>query len=875
MDTSALEKFCLSITDPADANGLPAAVRQRALVYRLDPQGPQVPADADSVDGRLLTPTEKAQRAALLEEIDGSSEAFAEVLRRAAYGWFNRVAAIRYMELHDFLPSHVRMLSRPGQPDGQWARPQCLDEAVALVGELPGIDAGQALALADGAHDEELFALLLKAQCAQLAEYMPGIFGKVGATEALLLPARLLGESGLVRRMVCEIPESAWGSEEPDERGHKDNNAEVTGWLYQFYIAREKNDAFAGFKKGKKATPEKIGPATQLFTPDWIVRYMVQNSLGRLWMLNNPESGLAQQMEFYIAPEGDPGDFVAIEGPEDISLCDPACGSGHILAYAFDLLVEMYRERGYRDRDAARLIIEKNLHGFEISERAAQWAEFVLNMRACSLDRRFLTRAGRPKPDVCVLEPVTIEAGELPFGCGLAANKKLLDALAHLTECGSLLAPTQADLSQLREAVETAGAAGTLAASDLHVRLTRALDICERLARTHTCVVANPPYMGSSNFDPWTSAWVKANYPDVKSDLCTCFIERGFSLAQPKGYSAMVTMQSWMFLGSFEKMREKLLAKATIDSMCHLGARAFDAIGGEVVATTATVFHNAHKPGVRGAYLRLVDLIGSDAKRDAALEAIQDPTRPWFHRADASTFKSIPGTPIAYWASEAMIRAFSNCKPLASYSEPKKGLGTGNKDLFMRLWWEPAKSNVSLNSPNRAAALESGRKWFAHNKGGSYRKWYGNCDYVVDWSNDGAAIKAYINESGQLGAYPRNQDYYFLPCVTWSKISSGELAFRWKETGDIFNEVAPAFFGDDCVIKKLQAFLNSSVCAAVAEVISPTLDFQVGQVATYPIADDVVTNQETLSHVQECIDLSKSDWDSFETSWDFRRHPLL
>ena len=866
MDTSALEKFCLSITDPADANGLPAAVRQRALVYRLDPQGPQVPADADSVDGRLLTPTEKAQRAALLEEIDGSPEAFAEVLRRAAYGWFNRVAAIRYMELHDFLPSHVRMLSRPGQPDGQWARPQCLDEAVALVGELPGIDAGQALTLADGAHDEELFALLLKAQCAQLAEYMPGIFGKVGATEALLLPARLLGESGLVRRMVCEIPESAWGSEEPDERGHKDNNAEVTGWLYQFYIAREKNDAFAGFKKGKKATPEKIGPATQLFTPDWIVRYMVQNSLGRLWMLNNPESGLAQQMEFYIAPEGDPGDFVAIEGPEDISLCDPACGSGHILAYAFDLLVEMYRERGYRDRDAARLIIEKNPHGFEISERAAQWAEFVLNMRACSLDRRFLARAGRPKPDVCVLEPVTIEAGELPFGCGLAANKKLLDALAHLTECGSLLAPTQADLSQLREAAETAGAAGTLAASDLHVRLTRALDICERLARTHTCVVANPPYMGSSNFDPWTSAWVKANYPDVKSDLCTCFIERGFSLAQPKGYSAMVTMQSWMFLGSFEKMREKLLAKATIDSMCHLGARAFDAIGGEVVATTATVFHNAHKPGVRGAYLRLVDLIGSDAKRDAALEAIQDPTRPWFHRADASTFKSIPGTPIAYWASEGMLRAFKN-GVLGNLIPVKKGLDTGDNETYLRLWHEVGISKIGIGYSSSETFTADRKKWAPHDKGGDFRRWYGNNDWIINWENNGFELR-------HSKANLRSPDFYFSDAVTWSALTSGRPHFRFSDQGALSNTAGSSMFPNKEDIPFVLAYMNSSVVAAMLELLSPTLNYSAGPVGDtprYPYEYD----ERTVFLSQQNVSFSKSDWDSFETSWDFKHHPLV
>ena len=428
MDTSKLEKFCLSITDPDDNNGLLAAVRQRGLLYRLDPEASPLPADAEAVDGRLLTPQEKEQRARLVDEIADSPEHYAEVVRHAAYSWFNRIVAIRYMELHDFLPSHVRMFSQPGAPQGQWARPQCLAEAPYL--ELPSLDKQEVLRLSDGAHDEELFRMLLLAQCAQLAEFMPDVFGRVSMSEALLLPSILLGEMGLVRRLVCEVPEEQWGNED----SHDGNQAEVLGWLYQFYVARDKDDAFASFKKGKKATPEKIGPATQLFTPEWIVRYMVQNSLGRLWMLNNPDSKLAEQMEFYIAPEGEPGDFVHIEGPEDISFCDPACGSAHILACAFDLLVEMYRERGYRDRDAARLILEKNLHGMEIDERAAQVAELVLNMRACSLDRRFISRAERPRPDVCILKPVEIPAADLPQGCRLAQNKNLLDALHRVRQ---------------------------------------------------------------------------------------------------------------------------------------------------------------------------------------------------------------------------------------------------------------------------------------------------------------------------------------------------------------------------------------------------------------------------------------------------------
>lgn len=859
MDTSKLEKFCLSVTDPTDTNGLLAAVRQRGLLYRLDPEASPLPADAEAVDGRLLTPQEKEQRARLVDEIAGSPERYAEVVRHAAYSWFNRIVAIRYMELHDFLPSHVRMFSQPGAPQCQWARPQCLAEAPYL--ELPGLDKQEVLRLSDGAHDEELFRMLLLAQCAQLAEFMPDVFGRVSTSEALLLPSILLGEKGLVRRLVCEVPEEQWGSED----SHDGNQAEVLGWLYQFYVARDHDDAYASFGKGKKATPEKIGPATQLFTPEWIVRYMVQNSLGRLWMLNNPDSKLAEQMEFYIAPEGEPGDFVHIESPEDISFCDPACGSAHILACAFDLLVEMYRERGYRDRDAARLILEKNLHGMEIDERAAQVAELVLNMRACSLDRRFISRDARPRPDVCTLKPVEVSAADLPQGCRLAQNKKLLDALSHLTECGSLLAPNATDLAELREAIDAC--TGVLYDS-VRTSLERALDLCEHLSRTYDVVVANPPYMGSKYFDPWTSSWIKANYPDVKSDLCTCFIERGFGLAKHNGYSAMVTMQSWMFLGSFEKMREKLLRDTTITSMCHLGARAFDAIGGEVVATTATVFQNTHIED-KGTYVRLVDLIDSDSKRQAMLEAIQNPACGWFYRADASTFKDIPGTPIAYWASEAELTAFRDMPRVADCVDIRLGMTTADNDRFVRMWWEPPVDSVVFTGHSSAEI----KKWCPYNKGGDFRKWYGNRFFVLNWENDGFEIRNFADSSGKIRSTVPNETFYFRECLTWSKISSGAIAVRFLPVGTIFDVAGASGFGQHESILECIAFLNSNPARHMLGFLSPTLNFEGGQIRSLPLSPSQDRNAECISEL--CIALSKTDYDSFETSWDFKRHPLV
>lgn len=379
--------------------------------------------------------------------------------------------------------------------------------------------------------------------------------------------------------------------------------------------------------------------------------------------------------------------------------------------------------------------------------------------------------------------------------------------------------------------------------------------------------------MGSSSLGKWVGAWVKRHYPEAYRDLCTSFIDRGFALSAANGYSAMVTMQSWMFLGSFEKLRGKILRNRSISSMAHLGTRAFGAIAGEVVSTTATVFANA-KSEVKGAYFRLVDM-GSEAEKQAGLlEALADPDCGWFYRADADGFGAIPGSPIAYWCNRELYKAFLEGNPLRDITAPKKGLGTGNKDLFMRLWWETSLTSICFNASNRKDALASNCRWFPHNKGGEYRKWYGNCDYVVDWLDDGAAIKSYTNEQGQLAARPQNTDCYFKECITWSKISSGKLAFRFKNEGDIFNEVAPALFGERTLLVKLEAFLNSSVCDAVASILSPTLDFQVGQVACYPILESVLENADASDLVEYNTKLSHRDWDSFEESWGFRKHPL-
>lgn len=845
MNDTAIRNYCIWAR-----NELIAGVEARMRLYGVA-EGTE-PAGAAAVGGRALSPEETGWRDALLRA--AAEEGLEHLRDRAAYTWFNRIAAVRYMEVHDFLPSRVRMFTRPAA-DGSWELgSQAADEALDV--EIAGADPAHIAELKQAGEDGPLFRYLFLAQCAELSGCLPGVFQPVDACMALLLPANLMDPDGVIGRMVGDIDEEDW------------RNVQVLGWMYQYYNSEVK-DAF--FASRAKEAPDTIGPATQLFTPDWIVRYMVQNSLGRLWMLNNPASPLRGEMEYYIEPDAEHEDFIEINGPEDISLCDPACGSGHILVYAFELLSKMYLERGYREREIPGLVLSKNLHGMEIDPRAAQIARLALAMCARGMDRRFFGRG--VQADIAVLAPVALGEGDVPQGSALEKRKDLVDALAHLDEVGSLLAPDGADLAAIREAMALTGDGGLFVSSSRE-RLRRALDTCETLARRHDCVVANPPYMGSSSFGPFMSKWVKRNYPDVKSDLCTCFIERGFNLTKDRGYAAMITMQSWMFLGSFEKMRSSLIGSKSILSMLHLGPRAFDAIGGEVVNVTADVVYNG-RATCEGAYVRLVDINGSDAKRQKALEAIGNPGCDRFYRRDAETFKQIPGTPIAYWASDALLDAFAANKKLKDFATPRVGLQTGENARFVREWWEVDDQTSSYSCQSVQESVSSACKWFPYNKGGDFRKWYGNNSSVVNWEHDGQEIRNNKDENGKLLSRPQNTNCFFKPSITWSKISSGSIAFRFKPAGHVFDVAGTSVFSDADSLKYLQGACNSSVIMRVASMLSPTLNFEVGQIATYPIIQNEELEPSVNATVDSCRELSKEDWDSFETSWDFKRHPLL
>ena len=829
MNDSALKSFCTWARTE-----LIKGVEAQMVRYGIT-EPASAPVGSETVNGLPLSPAEIEQRDELLHM---QAEVGHEALRdRAAYTWFNRIVAIRFMDACGWLPSRMRMLSRADGSHGSEAVENALDV------EITTADTDRIAELKMAGLDEPLWRYLFVAQCEELADCLPGVFERVGGAMELLLPQGLMMADSVVGKLNAVLTDEDWRE-----------GVTVLGWMYQYYNADVKDEFF---KSKRKVAAADIAPATQLFTPEWIVRYMVENSLGRLWMLNNPGSSLRERMEYYIEPDAEHEDFIRISSPEEITLCDPACGSGHILVYAFELLFHMYEERGYREREIPELILTKNLAGMEIDSRAAQIAELALAMCAREHDRRFFRRGVRA--DVTVLSSIPLGEDELP------GNKKLAEELSHLGEIGSLLNPSEDEIDELKAAA--ASCSDDLFAATAKTKLESAAAICEKLSRRFTCTVANPPYMGSSSFNPFMSKWIKKNYPDVKSDLCTCFIERGFNLVEDKGYAAMVTMQSWMFLGSFEKMRSSIIEGKTIVSMAHLGPRAFDAIGGEVVNVTADVIYNGHA-ACEGAYVRLVDINGSEAKRLKLLEAIRDPDCGWFYRRDADIFKQIPGAPIAYWAGGGILSAFKSNPAVGTRASLQAGITTGNNDLFIRAWWEVqlSKFDRECSSTNE---VQTTTCWYPCNKGGSYRKWYGNRDNVMNFSAAGQ-----LEMKKQSGFRPVSLDDQFRPSISWSDVTSDRNSFRVNGGHNLFEHAGScAFIADDNLLP-LIAYLNSSAASVMLRMINPTLNCNAGVVSRLPLLG--LGEEGRISSMAElAIELSKTDWDSFETSWDFKRHPLL
>lgn len=858
MHDSVIKNFCVWAR-----RELMSEVERRCALYDIS-EHPENPKDAQAVGGRVLSSQERKQRSDLLRK--AHDEGYDTLVEQAAYTWFNRIMAIRFMEINDRLPSHTRLLSGN---DGSF-KPQALAEALQV--DIEGIDRAHVAQLVQSGDDEETFRYLFLVQCAELAGCMPSVFSQVGSSMELLLPDGLLRQGGVIERMVEDIPEEDWLE-----------GVEIVGWMYQYYVSERKVEVDVAVKTGKKVSRADLPPKTQIFTPEWIVRFIVDNSLGRLWMLNHPDSALATRMEYYIAPDGDAEtDFKRIESPEDITAVDPACGSGHILVYAFDLIAAMYEEEGYSRRDIPRLILERNLTGLEIDPRAAEMACFALTMKACEYDSRFLRRGVRPR--ITVLSRIEFDENErdaiartmkdqerldAPF---LLEQTNLLDVLSHLDEAGSLFAPTEADLGSVRVVAETvmdeAGMFGIAAAE----KAQRALEELEPLMDHYDVVVANPPYLGSGNMNSWLSKWVKKNYPDEKSDLCTCFIDRVASMLNKGGQVGITTSNAWMFLSSYEKLRNKLIDNYGLTSLVQLSVHGFKGIAAQVCAFTLV---NSNSENLRGGYIRLNDFDHHSLQAPKTLEAVRNPECGWFYRADQQDFKKIPGSQIAYWLSSCATTQFVSKGRLGDFSKARSGLKTGNNELFIRIWWEFSFRSFGVSCSDSKQTRSTGWRWFPHNKGGNFRKWYGNRELAVDYENEGARIRDYA-ESTSASVRFSSSECYFLQGITWTALTSGENSFRFSPQGSVFdsNKGPMLFCKNEDALLFLLSYLNTSTANYYLKAINPSLSLQNGDMDSLPFSIDDI-DPLPISIAADCVEMSKRDYNSYETSWDFTEHPFI
>ncbi len=786
------------------------------------------------------------------------------LLEEVAYTWFNRIGALLYMDNRYY--NRTRIVS-PTEGESQ---PELLSKM--KRGEIPeGIEPVRdtIFGFLDGTveveqPDREAYKTALLAYCNHLGGIMPFLFKKVDDWAALLLPVDLLSSESIIFDFQQNIT-----SEDCE-------NIEIIGWLYQFYISEKKDEVFADLKKNIKISPENIPAATQLFTPHWIVRYLVDNSLGRLWMLNRPESRLIEKMDYYIKPVKAETDFLKIDSPEEIKICDPACGSGHMLVYAFDLLFAIYEEEGYTPAEIPELIITRNLYGVEIDERAGELAAFALTMKAREKDRRFLTRDIHP--NICVLQKVKFEKEELKayrneigdnlFTAGFLAT---LHQFEEADNFGSLIRPEVEDVTESLSLLKEVDIKGEMYFQDIHNRVLTVLKQSEYLSQQYHVVAANPPYMGGKGMNANLKGFLQDKYKDVKSDLFSAFIVRNTELALSKGQLGFMSPFVWMFISSYEKLREYLIDEKTITSLIQLEYSGFE--GATVPICTFTVENN-HHPDFSSGYIRLTDFRGADRQGPKTLEAIKNPDCGWFFRASTTDFKKIPGSPIAYWVSNRIADCFTSNPYVMDQIKLKAGISTGDNTIFERKWFEISRSTLKLNTTSCEETKVNGMKWYPCQSGGDFRKWYGNHNIVVNWANNGQEIRRHGLENGKLRSAIRNESYYYKEGITWSKISSGKFAARWCPSGFMFDDTGRCGFSDNLMTIRLALGLFcSKLSNEFLKVLCPTLSFTSGEIGKIPFRN--IEESTVQEHIKKLIEVAQSDWDSDETSWDFGNFPLF
>ena len=884
MNKAAIQRFAIWARTE-----LIAQVSQRAYQYGITKDG-YGEANAVTVGGRALSTDEQRQRKELVEQI--RRKGYTQVMEEVAYTWFNRFIALRFMEVNNYLPSHIRVFS-----DSTGAfKPEILNDVLHL--DLPGLNTDKVAEFIESNQTEALYRYLLLTQCNALNSSLPRMFEQMGGYTELLLPNNILKQDSVLCHMVTDIPEEDWTDQ-----------VQIIGWLYQYYNSELKDDTFALLKKNVKITKERIPSATQLFTPDWIVRYMVENSLGRIFIDKRKNEGvfadgrgademtrdeveqkrisneefIAEQMGWkYYLPEAAQTQEVraqldkiqAESGAFDvksIKVIDPCMGSGHILVYAFDILIQIYKEYGVSERDAAQSILQNNLYGLDIDDRASQLAYFAVMMKARQYDRRIFTRDIQPNV-YSIIESNGIDSNTVDYFTNNDPKIKkdfgtLVDELRDAKEYGSILDISRVDFASLYARVEEVRGDISLFREIVLKDIEPLIRVAETMAQKYDVVVTNPPYMGTSSMGGKLSDFIKSEYPNSKADLFAVCIEKGNKMVRKYGYNCMVTMQSWMFLSSFEKMRQSILSSHCITNLLHMESM----VMGIAFGTAVSIIRNGRTPFFKGTY----NYVGYADITDGVPTAFPVPQNN-YSQISTDRFDDIPGCPIAYWISDNMLSAY-RAKKLSDLAKPRQGMATTNNDLFLKYWHEVPIWKIGFDCKDSTEALESGCKWFPINKGGTFRRWYGNNEYVVNYEYDGKTICDYIDSTpgARVKSNGRviNRDLYFHRGITWSSLTQGLFSMRYVPDGFIFETKGSMCFAKNEDLMYLLGLYNSNTMQAFLSINCPTMDYHEGPVGRTPI---IFGNRENVDRlVSDCIGISTNDWDSFETSWDFIRHPIV
>lgn len=873
MDKNAVKKFAVNarrkLIDSVSqkAYGLGISIDEIKKVEQI-PNGSRIKINNDYV---YLTDIETEHRERLIDQIE--YKGYEQVMEEVAYTWFNRIIAIRFMEVNDYLPTRVRVLSSENENK---VEPDAVTQALDLIEGLE-LDREKIYNYQDNNDTEGLFKYVFIKQCNALGKIMPVMFEKIQDYTELLLPDNLLVEGSVIRDLINDIKED-------DFR----NQVEIIGWLYQYYISEKKDEVFAALNKNKKITKENIPAATQLFTPDWIVKYMVENSLGRLWLEGHPNDELKSGWKYYLEEaEQEPDVEKEIEkikeeskklSPEDITVLDPAMGSGHILVYAFDVLYQIYLSVGYSERDIPRLILEKNLYGLDIDDRAGQLAYFALIMKARSYSRRFFRDIERNpiELNVCAIQESNgISEEDIEYFVDGDEELKrdvkyLVEVFIDAKEYGSILEVREVDFEKLYTLIKNIEQStyNLFSRNSKEKVCYKFLNIIKQsrvMSRKYDICITNPPYMGNKGMNKNIEQILKSLYKDEKNDLFAVFIKRGFKYVNKYGFNCMVTMQSWMFLSSFKVMREYILKNKTIISMIHMD----NMVMGIAFGTCATIFRNDLISGYKGIY-NYIELKDINNKNNMPYKFPIKNKK--YAIISSDVFKILPGKIIAYWISNKIINIFKNINSLDKFSQPKQGTSTGDNNKFLRLWFEVNIENIYFNCKNSIQSKKSNLSWYPATKGGDYRKWYGNNEYIINWLHDGEEIKSY------RGSAVRNKDIIFKEALTWTGISSSNFGVRYCPKGYVFTVSGKPLVGKSSNdIKYILAFLCTKICKNLLNILSPTMSFEVGYLCKLPLI--FIHQNNIFASIINLVDLNiiyaKKEWDSFENSWDFKKHPLI